>query len=147
MKKRLAIAVVLALVMLVTLATPVLAAKPVKSIMADFTVADLIVGKCSLQVTHNNELKVTTSLKGADSGDYDAYWLSASYNNPDGISTNGYLGVLTINSRGSGRLSVIDDASFSTGDWGIRIFIYEGPGMTGLKYYNIDPEIIWVTFE
>jgi hypothetical protein len=146
MKKRLAIAVILALVMLVTLATPALAGKPAKSIMRDSD-THLVAGTCSLQVTSNNELKVTISLRGADSGDYDAYWLSANYNNPDGISTNGYLGVLTVNSRGSGRLSVIADDSFSTGDWGIRVFIYEGPGMDGLKYDNVNPEIMWVTFE
>ena len=138
MKKKLAIALVLALVLLITLATPVLSGPPDKAPIRLSDIEDLdtqVVGKCLLRIDNNDALNVIVVLSGADSGSYDVYWVSANYNNPDNFSYGELLGVITVDEKGSGRLISTDDHVFTAGEWGIRIFIRVG-GTMDLKYLN-----------
>jgi hypothetical protein len=67
MKSRIFVSLLLALVMLVTLATPALAGKPAKGGLYawDFGPVGPEIGSVSLQRTHDNHIKVSLVFKGA----------------------------------------------------------------------------------
>ncbi|MFC1924810.1 hypothetical protein ACFLXA_05560 [Chloroflexota bacterium] len=158
MKKRLAIAVVLALVMLVTLATPVLAGKQGK-LTVHYYGAPMyeVKGSCSLRATHNNELKITVSLSGVKPGTYYIKWASVGTENPSGASIDNATDPVSFtvgaNYRGRFRGIVVNPHGayqFSDwpGKWGFRVSIYDNAGFTGSQIYESkDGEYMYVTFK
>jgi len=73
MKSKIIISLILAVLMLVTLATPALAAKPHKVDLFEKStggtpIPDTETGSVSLQLTHDNYVKITVVLKGVTPG-------------------------------------------------------------------------------
>jgi len=108
-KRKIIIAIALALVTLLTFAAPVLA-KPVTGIMTNWGLATGT-AKCSVSATHLDNLKVTIAVKGGKEvqGGYYVYLY------PNGQSSI-HLGTLYINSRGMGRFSATTDRTFTNTD-------------------------------
>jgi hypothetical protein len=102
MKSKLFISLLIAVVMLVTLAVPVLAGKPYKEALDAHNPEpeETVIANCALQVTHNNDVKVTISLRGA-TPDYEYFVKLIDHT---GIGSQEYLvGRFETNTRGDGR--------------------------------------------
>jgi hypothetical protein len=100
MKSKIVISILLAVLMLGTLATPVLAGRPYKVTLEAYSPepVDTVIAKCALQVAHDNDVTVTISLRGA-TPDCE-YWVILI----DHTGLAEYLvGTLETNSRGNGR--------------------------------------------
>ena len=136
---RVALALVLALVMLVTLATPALA-RPLRGDLVPLN-EPIGTGKYVLQVTHDNHLKVTVTLSGAETNDeYFVYLYSQT--NPDYPPVySGFLGVLETNGRGNGRLSWVSPTNFTLGDWDFDVRV----ALDAVYEFHSDYDLI--TFE
>jgi hypothetical protein len=157
MKSKLLISLLLALAMVFTLTLPALAGKPAKLEVEVYNSVPVeVVGKCSVQATHNNELKITVSLSGALPGTYYIKWASASINNPSPASVSGATDPVsfTVNDSGRGRFSGIASNSgyyqFSDylGEWGFRLFIYDNQDLTNPPIYESENNaFLWVTFK
>ena len=156
MKSKLFISLLIAVVMLVTLTTPALAGRPAKANVEVYGNPTEVVGKCSAQATHNDELKITVSLSGVEPGTYYIKWLSGSINNPSPASLGGATepASFTVNERGRGRFSFIAVESnpypFGNypGEWGFILFIYDNASFTGTPIYESEDGIyLWVTFK
>ncbi len=111
MKFKIIISLILAVVMLVTLATPALAGRPAKGYLTPYAdeVPPGAFGKYAFQATHDNYLKVTVVLRGAQPNTI--YWLQLWYGNETPYSDGNswaYQAVMT-NERGSLRYSQILD--------------------------------------
>jgi len=157
MKKRLAIAVALALVMLLTLATPVLAGKTSR-LTVNYISAPLydVVGKCSIQATHNNELKITVSLSPVSSDTYYIKWESVGTENPSEEDVSGTTDpasfMVGTNYRGRFRGIAVNNTPYQFSDWpgkwGFRVSIYDNAGFTGSPIYESnDGQYMYVTFK
>jgi len=108
MKSKLLISLLLAVVMLVTLATPALAAKPEKGHLMRQSGEPSGYGKYSFQATHNNDLKFTVVIRDATPNkDYRLYvWHSSTPNPyPDGDAYS--VANVTTDDRGNLRYTGI----------------------------------------
>jgi hypothetical protein len=156
MKSKITISILLAVVMLFTLTVPALAGRPAKAKVEAYGNTAVVVGKCSAQATHNGELKITVSLRGATPGVYYIKWLSGSGNNPSAFSLGGATepASFTVNESGRGRFSgiAVENASHPfgnhPGNWGFKLFIYDDPSLTTTPIYESEDGIyLWVTFK
>lgn len=134
MKSKIVISLILATLMLTTVATPVLAGKPIRGEITDIYPSDdhpMETGKVSLQVTHDNHLKVTAVLTG---GAYPkSYYVF--------VNVVGYgeeqLGVLWIASNGRGRFSGITSQAY-TGATTARVYLrYAGDSKYNSAYLPV----------
>jgi hypothetical protein len=135
MKSRITISILLAVLMLGTLATPALAGAPVKG---SFGLTDPTnhpgEGKLSLQITRDNYLKVTAVVKGAKPGNqYDVYVYVSGY----GPSEN--LGTLEISKNGRGRFSGFTNRNDYAGIQSVTVDLRH----SGLNKFQA---FIWVNF-
>jgi hypothetical protein len=156
MKSKIFVSLLLALIMLVTLTVPAMAGRPARLNVEAYGNPAVVVGKCSAQATHNDELKITVSLSGVEPGTYYVKWASASSNNPSPASVGGATDPVsfTVNEHGRGRFRgiALEIGAYSfgnyPGDWGFRLFIYDNPSLTGTPIYESEEgEFLWVTFK
>ena len=126
MRLKIFIALSVAIIMLVTLAMPVLADRAAGTLHNESGVTGI--GKYSIRTTHDNYLKVTVSLRGAMAETEYRVWVSAS-----GISYWREAGRFTTNARGSGRFSGFatiagtsnpDPRVFDPGDVAFRVYLF-----------------------
>jgi hypothetical protein len=133
MKSKVLISLLLALVMLFTLATPALAGKPVKDDRFEEeygTVPDPYSQvKVTMQATHDNHLKVTIVLKGAQPGS--TYEVQ--------VTGGGVLDNPTfeINDRGVGRFTGITSNAYPSGNWTVRAYLLRGLGTLRFATYYL----------
>ena len=157
MKSKITISILLAVVMLFTLTVPALAGRPAKLEVEVYNSVPVeVVGKCSVQATHDNELKITVSLSGAAPGEYWVKWVSTSNNNPSPASVGAGTDPVsfTVNDRGRGTFRGIASQTgpypFSAylGEWGFRLFIYDNSSLTNPPIYESENNaFLWVTFK
>ncbi|MFC1870821.1 hypothetical protein ACFLYF_00230 [Chloroflexota bacterium] len=126
MKSKIIISLLLALIMVFTLAAPALA-KPEKFRQIN---ADTGTGQASLRVDKDNHLVISVSLRNAISGDYKI-----------ALQYGGYteVGTFSVNSRGAGRFKSVYPAEEWSGTFGnMRVWIVTGDyPYTGETWYNI----------
>jgi len=149
MKHKVLLSLLLAVVMLFTLAAPALA-KPIKGTLTNFLAPAEATGKYSHRVTRDNYFKVTVAIVGGlPNTEHTVSVYSSGLSNPDGIVYQEVVGVFTTNSGGRGRLSgfaTIDGVGtgrkeFTTGDWLIDIRVTANFDLQ----FNSDND--WVTFD
>lgn len=119
MKFKTLIAVPLALLMVFTLATPALAGAPEKETLdpLDADNHPISKGKVSVQVTHDNYVKVTVVLVGANVGTtYTAHIYVSPYGTED-------IGTFVIGSNGRGRVSGFTSRNDYIGDRLARVTV------------------------
>ena len=119
MKSKLLISLSLALVMLVTLATPALAGKPQQCDILEWSGSNYVTGTetgfAKYQVTHDNQLKITIVVEGLTPGD--TYQV---YDSPDGFIWG--TDFITVNKRGILKFRSTSTAGF-TAYTSHRVFI------------------------
>jgi len=118
MKSKILISLLIASVMLVTLATPALAGKPQKCNILEWSGSGYIAGTetgfAKYQVTHDNQLKITIVVEGLTPGD--TYQV---YDSPDGFIWG--TDFITVNKRGILKFRGTSTAGFTTTSH--RVFI------------------------
>lgn len=137
MKCKIFISLLLALVMLVTLATPALAGKPHKVNILEWSASTTVPGTetgiAKYQVTHDNQLKITIIVEGLTPGD--TYQV---YDSPDAFIWG--LDLITVNRRGILKFRGISTGGFTPGNH--RVLIREVPGFAvvyGSEYASLSP--------
>jgi len=120
MKSKIIVSILLAVLMLGTLAVPALAAKP-EGGWCDAVNSENGNAKYVFQATHNNDLKITVTLTEASFSNYEIL-LTATRVGGGGASLA--YSSITPNDRGRVRFSVIEQGPFAPGDWDIDIEIY-----------------------
>ena len=107
MKSKIIISLILAVLMLATLATPASAAKPITVELRGWSggPTGLVVGKVSLQVTHDNCLRTTVVLVEGEPGV--RYRVGSNYN----LGLDSYN--FTAHNSGRGRLSGRGDQAYA----------------------------------
>jgi len=111
MKHKMLISILLALVMLVTLATPALAGKPFKAYMFKGTETQGTV-QCGLQTTHDNYIKLTFVAKGVTGNRTYHVWV---YDNTNPYYDWHYAGYFQADENGKARARVKTSGSFADG--------------------------------
>jgi hypothetical protein len=119
MKSKILISLLIASVMLVTLATPALAGKPQKCDILEWSGSNYIAGTetgfAKYQVTHDNQLKITIVVEGLTPGE--TYQV---YDSPDGFIWG--TDFITVNDRGILKFRGTSTAGF-TAYTSHRVFI------------------------
>jgi len=128
MKSKIIISLILAVLMLATLATPALAARPHKADLFERStggtpIPDTETGSVSLQLTHDNHVKITVVLKGVTPGQsYQVY-----------CSTGGFMwgtDSFIANSRGSAKFRGVSTNPVTI-PWGAWVYVrVAGSGTT-----------------
>ena len=119
MKSKILISLLIASVMLVTLATPALAGKPQKCDILEWSASNYIAGTetgfAKYQVTHDNQLKITIVVEGLTPGE--TYQV---YDSPDAFIWG--TDFITVNDRGILKFRGTSTAGF-TANTSHRVFI------------------------
>lgn len=119
MKHRISISIILALAMLAALAVPVLAGKPQKCDILEWSGSNYVAGTetgfAKYQVTHDNQLKITIVVEGLTPGA--TYQV---YDSPDGFIWG--TDFITVNMRGILKFRSTSTAGF-TAYTSHRVFI------------------------
>jgi len=144
MKKSLVIVVVLSLVMVVTLATPVLAS-PIKVPLNNYGV-ETGTGTATFSFGRNHQVKVTVALKGMQVDTQYNVWLD------DGVGSDELLATVSSNARGSIRSSTVTNSYVNLyGQYGFRVWVAQ-VGNGSNYYLSSNPEpytdgYVWYTFD
>jgi len=128
MKSKVLVSLLIASIMLFTLAAPALA-KPLKLRLIDAATGT---GQASVRQNKDGHLIVSVSLRGATHDE--TYKIALQYLG----SSYAEIGTLTTNSRGAGRVKIIDTeiGKYSGAEW-IRVWVVTGnPPYTGTAWYN-----------
>jgi len=134
MKSKVIISLILAVLMLVTLATPALAAKPLTVELRGWVAGEPtgpVVGKVSVQVTHDNSLRTTVVLKEGTPG--------VTYQVMSNLNLGLDSDTFTVGKSGRGRLAGRSNTTYG-GSYEVFIGVRLASGggyLYGTEYFQI----------
>ena len=135
MKTKIFISLLFALVLLLTLAAPALAAAPIKGDL-QVVMGENGTGTYSLQVTHDSRVKATVVLHGATTGSYKVY-VAIVGDGSAPTQTNKGIQYFDTNDKGNGRFSGTTNP-FDSGNYTVWIRVDHLPGSYLYYSYEID---------